>query len=1231
MSVPPTRRDIGSNTLGTNPPPSQSTSIPTLPNNKLIATQAESEAAEAVASMNQASSSKGFISGIKRFFAPDKEPPMRRPSFANLLKASGISDEMAQAAETATIQSNQPYTDSPNSSSTIPLPDILREKHLNSQPEPFPIAPGMPNSDLTSKPLDATSSASSSQDNASSSYSNVYRYYGASTTATAPSASATTTNSASLNSSNNGSIDIYSTTYSGATSLSQDQNYRQPSTYPSTQQYNNYYSPHYQKSQSVQNLQQNYLYNQYPAASSSSQENQNNQRKSKKSSGSVSYGNDAYGIGETEPKESNVRSEPPHKPLAFPGLSRSVSNTANLNTTNTTTNNNNSDSNDNDDNNDMTFLNLVNNLPYPMGNQKSNHSQVAQEFPNKTKKQNANDPQRPDPNGLLESSILDVNNDLHGISGTHNSAQTVSAKSDSMDSVSPNGSNTLATSNIGTIKDDGESTNSTEDNEDMAYPQGRPKKQRIDNDSPRPFECTYPGCQWAFARISDQRRHLRSHQKPMFHCPYWQIDPTCHRNGGSFNRLDVLKRHLKLVHFVQFKQSDSGWCRTCEKMFNSPKHFVEHCEKCAESAQNATRQTVDNSLLEHSDASSGFRGNISTQRQRERDETRLSNNQSFSKSQNLQNSQALRQYPLSLENSTRNTSQKPSVARMRVTRQRDSKVAEKEAEASAMAVASAGVKGTTSTLSVYTMKETMKSVSARSMSKRNRIDSEIRSGLLKSGKDAINNGENSDHNSMLDTLLNSSNDDVAENSFEHSLAEDTLDNSHTATENDGTNGIAQSTLGYNMENYLHFDTLGQNDTNRRRKPEGEHILDYNHNPNHSVGMNSFGSDNQLAAQSTRISSHNSIHIGNNNTSTIGLHHGTKRSVDGQLKSNKRAGTSNPNITVSNHVPVVNSGATAFAGIVEPTSNSTALEQQLLLQHMQNEVDMDDVNVVTTGMDSITRPLFGPISERNRQSDRRSGNEAISDGIFQQGQNIGPNSNDDGVDDNSPGSNVSGDVILQGKQQNSQHSNNDDEDVSRLFENSANLLRNHTSSANFSNSKVGHRKTRSSNFSNNNENYNFSRHGHVRHTSFSKSNDSSLSNSLASRLLQPLISIASSSIPVSALTSSASSSSNPIISSQPSNFLPPEDFPPATTQLTDNKADDGETRNYEDAAEIIGNSNIVNNASKPTAGLSNKQTFSGRSKGSTNFSISSRTRRGPSNRNTMSGMTQAGHHVSRNNK
>lgn len=112
----------------------------------------------------------------------------------------------------------------------------------------------------------------------------------------------------------------------------------------------------------------------------------------------------------------------------------------------------------------------------------------------------------------------------------------------------------------------------------------------------RPYPCPFEGCHWSFARLSDQRRHLRSHQKPTFHCPYWHSDPTCHRNGGAFNRLDVLKRHLRLVHFVQFKQSESGWCRVCQKMFPTPKHFVDHCEKCAQNARPAEWK-VDSSRM----------------------------------------------------------------------------------------------------------------------------------------------------------------------------------------------------------------------------------------------------------------------------------------------------------------------------------------------------------------------------------------------------------------------------------------------------------------------------------------------------------------------------------------------------------------------------------------------------------------------------------------------------------
>lgn len=106
----------------------------------------------------------------------------------------------------------------------------------------------------------------------------------------------------------------------------------------------------------------------------------------------------------------------------------------------------------------------------------------------------------------------------------------------------------------------------------------------------RQYPCTFPGCEWSFVRISDQRRHLRSHQEPLFVCPFYAEDNSCHRNGGSFTRSDVLKRHLRLVHFVQFKQSESGWCRYCEKIFPSHKFFLDHCDTCAVNNKRKTRK-----------------------------------------------------------------------------------------------------------------------------------------------------------------------------------------------------------------------------------------------------------------------------------------------------------------------------------------------------------------------------------------------------------------------------------------------------------------------------------------------------------------------------------------------------------------------------------------------------------------------------------------------------------------
>ena len=117
----------------------------------------------------------------------------------------------------------------------------------------------------------------------------------------------------------------------------------------------------------------------------------------------------------------------------------------------------------------------------------------------------------------------------------------------------------------------------------------------------KPYECMFPLCKWAFARQSDLRRHAKSHTEPMFHCPYWRNDQSCHRNGGAFNRLDVLKRHLRLVHYVKDKQQfipegskeDPGWCRVCQRMFQNSRTFVDHCLDCAQQLEPSSRNSTN--------------------------------------------------------------------------------------------------------------------------------------------------------------------------------------------------------------------------------------------------------------------------------------------------------------------------------------------------------------------------------------------------------------------------------------------------------------------------------------------------------------------------------------------------------------------------------------------------------------------------------------------------------------
>lgn len=138
-----------------------------------------------------------------------------------------------------------------------------------------------------------------------------------------------------------------------------------------------------------------------------------------------------------------------------------------------------------------------------------------------------------------------------------------------------------------------------------ATPETDMEKPKPSTEVAKPHVCSQEGCSWAFARQSDLRRHAKSHKKPTFHCPYWKADPTCHRNGGSFNRLDVLKRHLRLVHFIRDKQhsygkSDPGWCRSCQKLFASSKVFIDHCVECASRVATAEWKSAEKAQNEGS-------------------------------------------------------------------------------------------------------------------------------------------------------------------------------------------------------------------------------------------------------------------------------------------------------------------------------------------------------------------------------------------------------------------------------------------------------------------------------------------------------------------------------------------------------------------------------------------------------------------------------------------------------
>lgn len=182
----------------------------------------------------------------------------------------------------------------------------------------------------------------------------------------------------------------------------------------------------------------------------------------------------------------------------------------------------------------------------------------------------------------------------------------------------------ISSSTMASMPNDGKNLDAASTN--VTTPEKQVKRHRSrdasnDPDSPKPYCCAH--CTWSFSRPSDLRRHLKSHNAPQYHCPFWNATyATCpHRNNGSFNRLDVLKRHLKLVHYepdnemifklrrknkreengdgskggdhnatelhdeetgeLVTRRNDGGYCLSCGVHFTTAKDFIGHVSECA--------------------------------------------------------------------------------------------------------------------------------------------------------------------------------------------------------------------------------------------------------------------------------------------------------------------------------------------------------------------------------------------------------------------------------------------------------------------------------------------------------------------------------------------------------------------------------------------------------------------------------------------------------------------------
>lgn len=122
----------------------------------------------------------------------------------------------------------------------------------------------------------------------------------------------------------------------------------------------------------------------------------------------------------------------------------------------------------------------------------------------------------------------------------------------------------------------------------------KPSKEKVQ------YMCDLRNCGWTFKRKSDFLRHLKIHENPQFTCPYFFYDSVVPHKGGSvFKRKDVLKRHLRSIHFIPNRSKGTiGQCKICLEFFETEREFQGHCEDCAKRFKNCQKPQSTQSLVQ---------------------------------------------------------------------------------------------------------------------------------------------------------------------------------------------------------------------------------------------------------------------------------------------------------------------------------------------------------------------------------------------------------------------------------------------------------------------------------------------------------------------------------------------------------------------------------------------------------------------------------------------------------